>query len=178
MQGKDTHDTAGHTSGHIVCCGFLHPACQLEVILGPHDNTCTLRTNPCLHSGRNVCTGRIVRLFKRYSQRSQRLTVLSMKHKRKATSASVRLQIAWGQNWQCNSCRQVLHWTFEVDHVVALCAGGSNEFSNLQALCVKCHKMKSMRERGCAPETTLIKTHRTCQKCAVVYSLYFAHRCP
>jgi hypothetical protein len=175
VQEKVTHDTAGTTSGHVVCCCFLHPACQLEVILGSHDNTCTLRTNLCLHSGRRVCRLCILRLFKRSPER---FSLITMKYKRKATSGSVRLQIAWGQHWQCNACRQVLHWTFEVDHVVALCAGGSNESSNLQALCVKCHKMKSMRERGCAPETTRIKTHRACEKCAVVYSLYFAHRCP
>lgn len=98
-------------------------------------------------------------------------------HKRKATSASIRLQIAWRQDWKCNECADTLHWTFEVDHIVALFDGGSNDYTNLQALCVKCHKTKSMRERGCAPETVLLATHKRCDACHVVYSLYFKHEC-
>ena len=98
-------------------------------------------------------------------------------HKRKATSSSIRLQIAWQQDWRCNECKQKLHWTFEVDHLVPLFDGGSNDYTNLQALCVKCHKTKSMRERGCAPETAVLATHRRCKRCSVVYSLYFKHTC-
>ena len=98
-------------------------------------------------------------------------------HKRKATSASIRLQIAWQQDWECNACGQKLHWTFEVDHVVPLFDGGSNDYTNLQALCVKCHKTKSMHERGCGPETVLLSTYKKCKRCSVVYSLYFKHTC-
>lgn len=98
-------------------------------------------------------------------------------HKRKATSANIRLQIAWKQDWKCSMCEQTLHWTFEVDHNVALFNGGSNDYKNLQALCVKCHRMKSMQERGCAPETVLLATHKRCETCNIVYSLYFKHTC-
>lgn len=34
---------------------------------------------------------------------------------------------------------------YEVDHIVGLADGGSNEASNLQALCLMCHRVKSNR---------------------------------
>lgn len=34
---------------------------------------------------------------------------------------------------------------YEVDHIVPLSEGGSNEPSNLQALCLMCHRVKSNR---------------------------------
>jgi len=34
---------------------------------------------------------------------------------------------------------------YEIDHIVELCNGGSNEDSNLQALCIMCHRVKTSR---------------------------------
>lgn len=34
---------------------------------------------------------------------------------------------------------------YEVDHIIPLAEGGSNEPSNLQALCLMCHRVKSNR---------------------------------
>jgi len=34
---------------------------------------------------------------------------------------------------------------YEVDHIIALKDGGSNDPSNLQALCLMCHRVKTMR---------------------------------
>jgi 5-methylcytosine-specific restriction endonuclease McrA len=34
---------------------------------------------------------------------------------------------------------------YEIDHIVALKDGGTNETSNLQALCLMCHRVKSNR---------------------------------
>jgi 5-methylcytosine-specific restriction endonuclease McrA len=34
---------------------------------------------------------------------------------------------------------------YEIDHIVELCKGGSNEDSNLQALCIMCHRVKTSR---------------------------------
>ncbi len=34
---------------------------------------------------------------------------------------------------------------YEVDHIVPLADGGSNETSNLQALCLMCHRVKTTR---------------------------------
>lgn len=34
---------------------------------------------------------------------------------------------------------------YEIDHIVELCNGGTNDESNLQALCLMCHRVKSNR---------------------------------
>ena len=34
---------------------------------------------------------------------------------------------------------------YEIDHIMELCKGGSNEDSNLQALCIMCHRVKTSR---------------------------------
>ena len=36
----------------------------------------------------------------------------------------------------------------ELDHIEPLHRGGSNEFENLQLLCIECHKAKSAKERS------------------------------
>jgi len=56
---------------------------------------------------------------------------------------AVRLQIAASQSYQCNSCGSILGATFHIDHIEALCLGGSNEISNLCALCPNCHATKT-----------------------------------
>ncbi len=41
----------------------------------------------------------------------------------------------------------------EVDHIVPLAAGGSDERANKQALCRPCHEVKSKAERAAAPRS-------------------------
>jgi 5-methylcytosine-specific restriction protein A len=36
----------------------------------------------------------------------------------------------------------------EVDHIIPIRAGGTNQFENLQALCKSCHSRKTVREDG------------------------------
>jgi 5-methylcytosine-specific restriction protein A len=43
----------------------------------------------------------------------------------------------------------------EVDHIKPLHKGGTDDESNLQALCVECHKVKSARDLGHAPRVTI-----------------------
>ena len=40
-------------------------------------------------------------------------------------------------------CKMLLPPTFEVDHIVELCDGGKDEYSNLHALCPNCHALKT-----------------------------------
>ena len=67
--------------------------------------------------------------------------------KRVTFSPTQRNQVAARQSWDCNLCKQRLHWAFEIDHITPLSEGGSNEPSNLQALCVQCHAVKSREEK-------------------------------
>lgn len=51
------------------------------------------------------------------------------------------------QGWRCGSCQKMLDATYEVDHRVALFQGGTNDPSNLVALCPQCHRTKTVAER-------------------------------
>lgn len=56
-------------------------------------------------------------------------------------------KIAAGQQWKCGECSALLDETYEVDHRLALYKGGSNDPSNLVALCPHCHRKKTVDER-------------------------------
>ena len=56
-------------------------------------------------------------------------------------------KVAASQGWKCAVCGETLDETYEVDHTVPLFKGGSNDMSNLRALCVRDHKKKTMDER-------------------------------
>ena len=68
------------------------------------------------------------------------------KHKR-SVSESKKKFIASNQKWKCAHCQQLLDNTYEVDHIVALYKGGSNELNNLEALCRNCHGKKTFMEK-------------------------------
>lgn len=59
--------------------------------------------------------------------------------------------VAARQDWKCPGIHCLgnvsLPSTWEVDHVVPLFQGGSNEVTNLQVLCPLCHRIKSQQER-------------------------------
>ena len=52
-------------------------------------------------------------------------------------------KVAASQEWKCKSCSNILNECFEIDHIVCLKDQGSNEESNLQALCPNCHRIKT-----------------------------------
>lgn len=67
-------------------------------------------------------------------------------HKR-SVSETKKKYVASQQNWQCNHCGEKLDATFEVDHVIELQDGGTNDVSNLTALCRNCHGKKTLIQR-------------------------------
>jgi hypothetical protein len=50
------------------------------------------------------------------------------------------------QHFQCNACRKLLVDGWDWDHIVPLRNGGTNQMKNYQALCLPCHRDKSVRE--------------------------------
>lgn len=51
------------------------------------------------------------------------------------------------QRWKCVACGGCLRkMKFEIDHIVPIARGGTNEESNLQALCVGCNRAKSSKD--------------------------------
>lgn len=57
----------------------------------------------------------------------------------------IRQRIGLRDLYTCRICGRVTAHG-EVDHVVPLAIGGSNDSANLQYLCVPCHRLKSERE--------------------------------
>jgi len=46
-------------------------------------------------------------------------------------------------NYQCQSCGKTKQETaLEIDHIIPIASGGSNDISNLQTLCRTCNKRK------------------------------------
>jgi hypothetical protein len=55
--------------------------------------------------------------------------------------------VASNQQWKCASCNELLDATYEIDHITPLYKGGTNEVSNLKALCRNCHGKKTLIDR-------------------------------
>lgn len=65
---------------------------------------------------------------------------------KRSVSETKKKYVASQQSWSCNKCKQKLNHTFEVDHKIRLDQGGTNEVSNLEALCRECHGQKTSFE--------------------------------
>ena len=57
-----------------------------------------------------------------------------------------------GANPLCAMCRTA--FATELDHIVALSNGGTNEEGNLQGLCAACHEIKTAHDLGRRPRIT------------------------
>lgn len=51
------------------------------------------------------------------------------------------------QGWRCAKCNEVLESTYELDHVHEHADGGSEDLSNAQILCQRCHAAKTQEWR-------------------------------
>ena len=65
---------------------------------------------------------------------------------KRSVSETKKKFVASRQGWCCNDCKNQLPAWFEVDHVVRLENGGSNNVDNLVALCRDCHGRKTAME--------------------------------
>ena len=69
--------------------------------------------------------------------------------KRKSVTPFISKKVAARQQFRCAMCGEILQEDWEVDHVLSLQNGGSNELSNLQALHKRCHAYKNhIEQRG------------------------------
>jgi len=62
---------------------------------------------------------------------------------KRSVSETKKKYVASQQGWKCASCGDQLTHTFQVDHKIDLQFGGTNEVSNLDALCNNCHANKT-----------------------------------
>ncbi len=65
---------------------------------------------------------------------------------KRSVSETKKKFVAAQQGWKCGDCKKQLPAWFEVDHVIRLEYGGSNEVDNLVALCRDCHGKKTAYE--------------------------------
>jgi HNH endonuclease len=85
-----------------------------------------------------------------YMMRSRALVRKPVGDKASRIAWSIRTRncVAAQQGWQCNICDEKLTSCFDIDHEVPLFKGGADAYSNLQALCVPCHRNKTAAERS------------------------------
>lgn len=65
---------------------------------------------------------------------------------KRSVSETKKKYVASMNDWKCSGCNTTLPYFFEVDHIIALKDGGTNDVNNLTALCVNCHKKKTMND--------------------------------
>lgn len=62
---------------------------------------------------------------------------------KRSVSETRKKYVASNQNWKCGDCGNQLDYTFEVDHILPLNEGGTNDIENLVSLCPSCHRKKT-----------------------------------
>jgi len=82
----------------------------------------------------------------RQQQSENRILKSGKQATKRSVSETKKKYVASSQNWKCGGCGKQLTAWFEVDHKVRLEYGGSNEVSNLVALCRECHGEKTTME--------------------------------
>lgn len=76
----------------------------------------------------------------------QKMLLSGPKPTKRSVSETKKKYVAYVQDWKCGQCGKKLTHTFEVDHKVRLEYGGSNDPTNLVALCRECHGQKTAME--------------------------------
>ena len=105
---------------------------------------------------------------------------MDRKHARKQFTPMVKRIIGARQKWRCSECDCLLPASFQIDHRRPLHKGGSNELSNLSALCGTCHAEKSyleMYEFHKKPSPKCSHSMKNCIYCGQCVSTYFVHDC-
>lgn len=72
--------------------------------------------------------------------------VSTTKEKRNVTGL-MKKRVAARQGWKCSKCGDTLDESYEIDHIIPLYKGGSNDENNLTALCPRDHRLKTIDER-------------------------------
>jgi 5-methylcytosine-specific restriction endonuclease McrA len=71
---------------------------------------------------------------------------MQQQQQRKFLTPAQKQRLAAEQKYLCRECDILLPSTWQVDHVIPLHLGGTNEWQNLQILCPLCHANKSQLE--------------------------------
>ena len=126
---------------------------------------------------------------KRKKEEEGKLVVeIFKKNKRDIFSPSERLNIIQLQNHKCNLCLEKFSSiAIEIDHIIPLELGGTNDICNLQALCPSCHIFKtSVLDRGVIEKLLRSKKNNISnvsrleilEECQMAYANRHRHRPP
>ena len=90
-----------------------------------------------------------------------------------------RRRVAHAQAWKCAGCKELLPYTFQIDHRVALGMGGEDTLKNCQALCNDCHASKTVADVRRANAIRVWSRGGKmkevyCAHCDCYYSMFFA----
>ena len=66
----------------------------------------------------------------------------------------LRMKVLLRDNYVCQQCKA---HASEVDHIIPVALTGSDELSNLQALCSKCHKKKTSEDVNKIKKARILK---------------------
>ena len=76
-------------------------------------------------------------------------TITQVPMKRRKINKALKQQIVNEQNNACGECKLALTPYYQLDHMIGLQFGGTDDRSNLMALCCECHAKKSIGENKC-----------------------------
>ena len=79
-------------------------------------------------------------------QRRYRTPIKYKKKQHRNVNGLHKKMVASNQQWKCASCRNILEYTYEIEHINTLYQGGNNNLDNLQALCRNCHGRKTAQD--------------------------------
>ena len=103
---------------------------------------------------------------------------------RRRVSAHEKRIVGARSGWKCEQCNSILDETYECDHKIPLWKGGGDTIDDLQALCVSCHKKKTLVEEVERLKITQNlrrskhgKPPLQCFICQKIVSQYFTHVC-
>ena len=83
-----------------------------------------------------------------YFSQDNIVNILNKKKFKRKVSGSNKKIIASNQQWKCAMCNNLLNYSYEIDHIIPLYKGGTNDNYNLQALCRNCHGIKTLNDRN------------------------------
>lgn len=79
-------------------------------------------------------------LQKTFTFHVQKNGTVRLRHKRKTLHQKVRQMIAAKQEWKCKRCEKLFdEGGFDINHIIEVAAGGTNDTDNLEAVCKCCH---------------------------------------
>ena len=99
------------------------------------------------HSFQHVGGGHeVAQIPNQQTRYAERMLHSGKKGTKRSVSETKKKFVASRQSWKCGECNDQLNAWFEVDHVMKLEYGGSNNIDNLEALCRDCHGKKTAME--------------------------------